>query len=488
MVLSAFFFDVHLLIFLFSGLYTIGESSSKMLILNGGSMSRGLIIGVLLLFHVPAAAVHVQIGQNGEFLVDGEPFFPIMQWMQSAFRIRTQARYGINLFCVPGNSSATPKSWCDSAAANNVYACYSYKPEHVASVKDHPALFGWFFGDEPDLAGHEIFPDSIKRQYEAIKVADPNHPTFLTLTSRFYSEHNLPTWMNGKDSLYYEYPKFTDVIGFDLYPVYGWCRPDWIYQVGDAVSELRFKYMRENKPVYAWIECGKTSSKWCENSTRGEDDGPYVHEIEAQVWLAIIHGAKGIGYFTHSWECPDYTQWCVSDEQVQALTRINSQITALTRVLCAPDAPGGVTVTATGVNGGNGRIDACARVHEDSVYIIAAHVINKTGAAKTQQGAIKVSGVEGVVTVYGEDRTIALSSDGTFTDTFTTEEPVRIYALKRSLTTPVKTTIGGPQKQKQSPKLLIPVKRVPVGPVMDLKGARVRGEIENRAVQPIIMK
>jgi len=34
-----------------------------------------------------------------------------------------------------------------------------------------------------------------------------------------------------------------------------------------------------------------------------------------RVWQAITKGAKAIGYFTHSWECDGYTQFCLSAEQ-----------------------------------------------------------------------------------------------------------------------------------------------------------------------------
>ncbi|MFW5813749.1 MAG: hypothetical protein ACOCXC_05400 [Fibrobacterota bacterium] len=453
-------------------------------------MNRASVLFLITIIFAQSLMAEVVIGSHGEFRVDGKPFFPIMQWMQNHKNMRRQAGYGINVFSVPGNT-ITAQGWCDSAQAVGVYACCQYRPEDVESVKNHPGLFGWFFGDEPDLQGHEVPPDTIRKQYEAIKQADPSHPTFLTLTSRFYSETDLPAWMNGSDAFYYEYPKYTDVIGFDLYPVYGWCRPDWIHQVPDATGELVQKYVAdETKGIYAWIECVNTSSKWCSNSSRGELDGPYPNEIETQVWLSIIHGAKAIGYFTHSWECPGYTQWCVSPEQIEMMTRVNAAITDLTDVLCGPDAVDLFDLEVSGIDGNDGRIDAFAKVHGDSIYIIAAHVLNFNNAAENQRAEFTVPFAEGTVRVYGEDRNVALSAQGTFVDTFSSQKPVHIYTMKTKQSTPVISKAVHSHLEATGQKRTFQVRgRMPKrGSVYNLKGERIPKERNGRfARQPVIM-
>lgn len=389
-----------------------------------------LYIRLLLLIITSSYAAEVTIGKNGEFLLNNKPFFPIMQWLQNSNRISEQARYGINLFCVPGNKISA-KAWCDIAAANNVYACNYFNLEDVPSIKDHPAFFGWFFGDEPDKDEKQIKPDSISKLYNAMKAADLKHPSFLTITSKFYRNQKLPLWMNGSNSMYFDYPKHTDIIGLDFYPVYGWCRPDWVCQVGDAVQELSDKYARKGQPVFAWIECMKTSSQWCDNKSRGINDGPYPSETEAEIWLAIIHGAKAIGYFSHSWECPGYSQWCVSKEQKQMIRNVNTNITALTNVLCSPDKSG-LTLSVSGIGGNSGRIDACLKKYNDSIFIIAASVINMPNTAPNQYTTFTVREGTGPVIVYGENRTILSKHSNIFSDTFTTEHPVHIYIMKSS--------------------------------------------------------
>lgn len=388
----------------------------------GGLLAAMLCVGSVF------GANTVTIGPNKEFRLNGKPFFPLMQWLQNDFMISSQKQYGFNLYAVPGNNVAAVK-WCDSALKNNVYACCSWNAGNAASVVNHNGFFGWFFGDEPDLQSNAVPPDSVGRQYQQIKKADANHVAFLTVTASFYSKQTLPAWVKGKDSVYCEYPKYADAIGFDLYPVYGWCRPDWVYQVGDAQTELVRKYAKNQKTTYQWIECVKTSGQWCSIPARGTNDGPYDYEIENETWLAIIHGANAIGYFTHSWKCPGYSQFCISDTQGAMLKKVNGRITALTNVLCSADAPDSIKTTITGVGGGSGRVDVKAKIFGDSLYLIAANVLNMTGAADSQRVTFTIPNSSSAITVLFENRSLTLSGN-TFTDGFGKRSSVRIYALK----------------------------------------------------------
>jgi hypothetical protein len=382
----------------------------------------------LSIFPISSSGATMTIGPNKEVLLDGKQFFPIFTWLQNAPLIATEKTYGINTFVGQGDNS-TSLDYCNAAQAQGVYAVPSWNAGEAASVKTHPAMLGWVFGDEPDLQGNQVTPSVIRTQYNAIKTADPNHITFLTITSGFYSGDGLPAWMNGSDSMYYSYPKYTDLIGFDYYPVYGWCRPDWIYKVPASQDELVNKYCAGTKSTYQWIECVKTSGQWCSIPSRGTNDGPYPNEITDEVWLAIIKGANAIGYFTHSWKCPGYSQCCLSDSQIAMLKKVNSRITGLTGALCGPDSKIAVTVLS---NDPKGTIAFRAKEYNGSLYIIAAQVINLSGSKDTQQATVTVPGLTGSVTVYDENRTITPGGTS-FTDRFIAADPAHIYVVKSSL-------------------------------------------------------
>jgi hypothetical protein len=288
------------------------------------------------------------------------------------------------------------------------------------SVMDHPNLLGWIFGDEPDLESNQVEPSEVLDDYARIKDADPDHLTFLTLTAGFYSEMSIPDWMGGSRDRYDDYCDATDVVGFDIYPVYGWCRTDWLYMVPDAQVELISLYAGGSS-TYQWIECVRTSSQWCELDERGEDDGPYASEVRNEVWAAIVGGAKAIGYFTHSWECPGYTQFCLSTEQEEELVRTNTQITDLTDPILAPAYGGTVSLDAPD----GGRLDMMAREHGGFVYVFAVNMERSVQRASfTVEGIVPGSQVE----VFDEDRSLTAAGT-TFEDSFD-ELGVHIYMAR----------------------------------------------------------
>jgi len=362
-----------------------------------------------------ASAAEVTVGPGGEILVDGAPFFPIMTWLQSSSRIEEEKPLGINTWVGNGGggSSAEYLGVCE---ANGVWCVMD--PGDM-SVSAHPSLLGWIFGDEPDLESNAVEPSEILDQYNAIKAADPHHLTFLTLTAGFFSEMSIPDWMGGSRDRYYDYCQATDVVGFDIYPIYGWCQTGWIHYVADSQEELAGTYA-PSKPTYQWIEAVRTSSQWCELDERGEDDGPYAYEIRNEVWQSIVHGAKAVGYFTHSWECPDYTQICLSAEQETELTRTNAQITALTDAILGPDGSSGVTMNAPD----GGRIDWMARRRGAELVLFAVSLERSAqGVSFGVAGMTPGSSVE----VFEEGRSIAASGTS-FEDGFE-ELGVHIYIV-----------------------------------------------------------
>jgi MYXO-CTERM domain-containing protein len=326
-----------------------------------------------------------------------------MQWLQCPANIAAQKALGINTFMGDG-CGGSPSAFLDTCAAQGVYGVMD---SGNTSVKSHAALLGWVFGDEPDLESNKVEPATLLTAYNTLKGSDPNHITFMTLTSGFYSEDSPPAWMNNDRSRYAAYCQATDAVGFDIYPVYGWCRPDWLYKVGAAQTELGA--ISQGKVAYQWIEAVKTSGQWCDIAARGADDGPYPEEIRNEVWQALVHGATAIGYFTHSWECPGYSQFCLSTAQETELTRTNGQVTKLTGPLLAAAHTGGVTIAAEAGT----SVSAMARDFGGKAYVF---VVNT--ARTTTEVTITVPGVSGATAqVYDESRAIPLLN-GKITDSF----------------------------------------------------------------------
>ncbi len=349
----------------------------------------------------------IMFDENGGFLVDGQPFFPIIQWLQCGHRIEYQSTLGINTFMGMGCGSDTSQAYLDTCQANDVWGILQFD----ASVKNHPNLLGWFWEDEPEMPREGdaplLYPDEIRAIYETIRAQDQAHPFLTTLTARFADRFEPYDWMGDDKEEYADYVNAIDVTGFDDYPIYGWCRPDLINEVADFQDQL-IEYTAW-RPTYQWIEAARTTSKYCELSARGEDDGPTSEEIRNEVWQAIVHGAKAIGYFTHSWECPGYTQFCLSTAQEAELSRTNEQITALTPAILGADRSQAVTAQEAG----GGRVDVTAREYNGDLYLFA---VSLERAPETVTFA--VAGMSSAtVEVIDESRTIALTG-GHFEDDF----------------------------------------------------------------------
>jgi hypothetical protein len=356
---------------------------------TGGKVTlRGLLPGTRYLvragsgtasFTTPAAKRTTSGVGRGAILLDGSPFLPIMQWLQCPTWFATNVHLGVDVFLGRGCTSGPA---ADEVAALQRLGAYSVLP-YTPAVKGLPGLFGWRFDDEPD--GNGQTPQAVAAKYRRIRRADPSHLNFMTVTSDFRKP--------GKQALYRRYAAATDVLGFDFYPVTGWCRPDWLPEVGAGQDVLR--RLAGGRPTYQWIEATSTSGQFCKGR------GVKPAELRAEAWLAIASGAKGIGYFTHSWK-PTYSQFRVSRPVQAAMRRTNAELTSLAPALLATPirfgAPTALVCAARSFHGA--RYLACVNPLRTRV-----------------RGAFSVPGAHGNATVYGEGRGRTARS-GRFNDAF----------------------------------------------------------------------
>jgi hypothetical protein len=221
-----------------------------------------------------------------------------------------------------------------------------------------------------------------------------------------------------RTTLYPEYIKAADVIGYDIYPIYGWNKPEWLHLVHDGTAQLR--RLAGDRPVYAWIETSR-GSQW---TGALENQKPVLPmHIRAEVWMALCRGATAIGYFTHIWK-PEYKQFGVPPENVQAMRAINDQITRLAPVILS----GPAKVKAAIQLDGQLKADIMARQYEGEVYLFA---VNYDPQQKAGRAVIEVEGLEAGtrIEVVEEDRVIE-AAKGAFTDDFG-PLAVHIYRIRR---------------------------------------------------------
>lgn len=256
-------------------------------------------------------------------------------------------------------------------------------------------------------------PDQVLHKYQQIKAADPTRPVFMTLTGYFHPHFR--KWTEPqRQSLYPAYVAAADVVGYDIYPIYGWNKPEWIHLVHEATAQLA--ELAAPRPIYAWIETSK-GGQWTGPLEQQKEVTP-TH-IRAEVWMALCGGATAIGYFTHVWK-PSYQQFGVPEENRRALRSINEQLTRLAPAILAPACPHRIAVVAEGT-----KVAFSARIHQGQRYLFA---VNYDERLRNAEATFQVEGLAAGTTidVIDEDRTLR-AEPGAFRDAF---EPLAVHLYR----------------------------------------------------------
>lgn len=259
-------------------------------------------------------------------------------------------------------------------------------------------------------------PATTLEHYRAIKAADPSRPVFMTVTGNFHPHFG--KWTDTqRNELYPQFIQAADVVGYDIYPIYGWNKPEWIYLVHDATSLLTS--LAGDRPVYAWIETSR-GGQWTGELERQKEVKP--EHIRAEVWMAICGGATSIGYFTHIWK-PRFDSFGPPEENRKALREINDQITRLAPAILADGADRRVSIRAEG----QVKLAVLAKEHEGDVWLFAVNYDERLPRA---EAVVSVEGLEAgkTVTVVDERRTVR-SEAGAFRDVF---EPLAVHIYRIS--------------------------------------------------------
>jgi len=213
------------------------------------------------------------------------------------------------------------------------------------------------------------------------------------------------------------YLKGCDIASFDIYPVNSTENDvqDNLWYVAKGIDNLE-NWTDNEKPVWCWIETTRI----------GENPGrkPTPAEVKSEVWMALIHGAKGFGYFCHSFY-PNFVEAGLLQDQemIGAVKKINAQVTSLAEVLNSPDTSGIATVTSSN---SSIPVDIMTKNYDNANYIFA--VAMRPGET---QATFDI-GEDKEVEVVDEDRVIEVI-DGKFTDDFS-DYGVHIYKYSATTT------------------------------------------------------
>ena len=285
----------------------------------------------------PVSAPTPSVG-GGAVLLDGQPWFPLMVYGQCSTLYDSSIETGITLF------AANPCGGLEAQVGALPGRALSAAVSGDATVSG-PGVIGTFYPDEADDHGFT----------GATLPPVPTGLGFLTLTNHFYS--GAAPLTHGR-TVYPSLVAKADVVGFDLYPLQGWCRRNRLADVYTAQREL--VSLARGKPTFQWIE---TAGMNCPTD-------PVVavtpDTVRAESWLAIAGGAHGLGFFPAAW----------TGDVGGAITKVRSEVAAVFPAVLRPQVPSsasvGSIVTAAweldgalyvvGINTGTSPVDATLRV------------------------------------------------------------------------------------------------------------------------------
>jgi hypothetical protein len=210
------------------------------------------------------------------------------------------------------------------------------------------------------------------------------------------------------------YLKGCDIASYDIYPVNNWDAETSgnLWYVANGIDNL-FEWSDRSKPVWCWIETTKIHDR----SPRK----PTPAEVKSEVWMALIHGANGYGFFCHSFTKdppPNEAAFLHDTEMISSMKAVNMQVTSLARVLNSPSTSGFASVTSSNTEI---PIDIMTKNQGAENYIFA--VAMRPGSTQATFSIKNGKKVE----VLGENRTIKVKK-GKFNDDFS-DYGVHLYKI-----------------------------------------------------------
>ena len=356
------------------------------------------------------------VRDDGMLLVDGRPFFPIsiasvrecpLNGHDVAKGVADLKAAGFNL----GHSYSVArdpaflraaakygfKLWTGAVDAPKLDTWFVEKGRH------DPTHLAWYLGDD---TWDNTTPEQLRDRHEAVTAIDG-----MRLTCQ--ADPIRSDW--AKDH-YQDYVNYTDVFMPEIYPLHGdekdaACVAQTIRDMDRAFADIA-KY-GDGRPRAVWPIIQHFKG-W------GWRKFPTADQLNAMSFAALIHGGKGITWYTYGGYCNEskkqFNYGVTSSAEVWgALTNVSRRISSVAPVLlegpCAqppvPEVVGGPKADALG----QPSVTCLAKRHDGALWLFAVNATDKDVTARLTPGAW------GRGEVLWENRTVEIK-DGGFTDGF----------------------------------------------------------------------
>lgn len=329
-------------------------------------------------------------------------YFPIGVWMQNPANAARFRAVGINHYMGLWQGP-TEEQMSGMAEAGMHVVCEQAGvwQQHL----DDTLIRGWLDATAPDNAQENpdgsyspcIPPTATQARYAEMRAADSARPVALMLGQGVA----IPDWVGrgdctGQTADYPEYAKAADVLVNYTYPLNNG-HP--LELVATGIDNLN-RYANYEKPIFADLEASNING----------DVRPTPHQLRAEVWMSLIHGAAGVQYFCHQMQ-PNFSETdCLDDAPTAAaLTQINAQLTELAPILNLQSF--GLSPMSSNANV---PVRAVLKKSGADRYVFAvSEASGATTAAFDLNGVGKATSIE----VLGEGRNLTPTNDA-FEDAF----------------------------------------------------------------------
>ena len=332
-------------------------------------------------------------------------FFPIGVWLQAPERAPAYKAIGINTYVglwkgpTEGQLAALTKYDMFVVASQNDVGLHS---------ANRGIIKGWLHDDEPDnaqpmgmgLNGSCIPAMEVARRTQEMKAQDNTRPVMINfgqgIANEFWRGRGPCT---GDEGYYSIAARDADILSFDIYPV------------GSRTPQVKGKLDYVARGVTRLMNLAVDGQRvWAIIETTALDPGHPVTPAQlcAEVWMAIIHGARGIVYFVHEFS-PTIREDAIfrHPEVVDKVAEENALIKSLASVLNSPNLDGTITVQS------RVPIATMAKRYQNTVYVFAVAMTNSASQCR-----FTLEGFNGTkALVVGEKRDVTITR-GVFEDSF----------------------------------------------------------------------
>lgn len=398
---------------------------------------------------VEKASQEVRVREDNILLVNNRPFFPLgickgsglamndlllHELHQAGFNLigfygpvakeKSQRNHDMemadnyNLMVIAGSLGGTYlREQTRSGKEGDIAVIRELVKEDVLNMQGYNNFLGWWI-DEPVWGG--LPEEPLAEIYRQFYTLDPYHIYWINHAPRNSIEELAAA------------NRFTDISGSDIYPVpepqyHPSVTPDWTHSdlpnktlsvVGDETDKLT-KTVGGRKPIWMFLQ----GFGWGPDHKNVNDEmrRPNWEETRFMAYNAIIHGAKGIGYYGvfeyggRVYKSSDQTLW--SD-----VKRIIKELSRLSPVLVAYSAERKISVSPEGSG-----IEFITKKCEGALYIIAANTKDKPTTVEFKN----LSGTGRMKVLFEENREVEIIGN-TFKDHFKGYE-VHIYTNAKKL-------------------------------------------------------